>query len=99
MPSTFAVTVTGLRAAQSALDAAGHNIANLATPGFRRQQVVASSTPEGGVTTSLRQAVSAGAALEADLVGVLQAKGAFVANLQVFKAADRMLGTLLDATG
>jgi flagellar hook-associated protein FlgK len=99
MSNTLAIGASGLRAAQATLDTAAHNIANLGTPGFRRQAVAATPLPSGGVTTSLTQVTQAGDDLNADVVAQLQARGAFVANLQVFKAADRMLGTLLDATG
>ena len=99
MSTTMAIGASGMRAAQAALDTAAHNIANLGTAGFRRQTVAATPLPSGGVTTTLAQAAQAGDNLEADVVAQLQARGAFVANLQVFRAADRMLGTLLDATG
>lgn len=99
MSSTLAIGASGMRAAQAALDTAAHHIANLGTDGFRRQILSARAAPSGGVTTSLSPSPQVGSDLEADLVAQLQAHGAFVANLQVFKAADRMLGTLLDATG
>jgi len=99
MSTTMAIGASGLRAAQAVLDASAHNIANLGTAGFRRQTVVATPVASGGVTTSLAQAGQAGDDLEADIVAQLQARGAFMANLQVFKAADRMLGALLDVSG
>lgn len=88
-----------MNAAQTALGASAHNIANLSTAGFRRQQVEQVSTPSGGVTTSLSAAAQEGNALEADLVGQLVAKNQFLANLAVFKTNDQMLGALLQATG
>jgi hypothetical protein len=33
------------------------------------------------------------------MVGLLQAKNSFLANLAVFKTGDRMTGSLLDALG
>ncbi len=87
-----------MRAAQSALDASAHNIANLATPGFRRAQAIHSTLADAGVTTSWAQAAQAGNAIESDMVGQLVAKNQFLANLAVFKTQDQMMGALLDAT-
>lgn len=89
----------GMQAAQAAIDVAGHNIANLATPGFRRQLASTDSTATGGVTTRLDQATRAGTAIETDLVDQLVAKNHFLANLAVFRTSDQLMGTLLDAKG
>jgi flagellar hook protein FlgE len=97
MSSVSSIALSGMNAAQTALGVAGHNIANQATAGFRRQQAVNSSSAEGGVSTTLRQAGDEGHALETDLVGELQAKNSFIANLAVFRTSDRMLGSLLNA--
>ena len=100
MPSMSAVSLSGMAAAQSALDASAHNIANLATPGFRREHVQqATMAGLAGVASARGRAAQARTDVEADMVGQLQAKNAFIANLAVFKAADGMLGTLLDTTG
>jgi hypothetical protein len=34
--------------------------------------------------------------METDIVGLLQSKNAFLANLAVFRTSDRMLGSLFD---
>ena len=99
MNSSSAIALSGLAAAQLGLQVSAHNIANLNTAGFRRQQAVQSADPSGGVSTTVRQAVQAGDALEADVVGQLEAKNAFLANLAVFRAQDRMAGSLLDTLG
>ena len=46
----------------------------------------------------MQRHAAAGEALEADVVAQLQAKNAYLANLAVFKAADKMAGVLLDKT-
>jgi len=99
MSSVAAIAVSGMQAAQLGLGAAAHNIANASTAGFRRQTVVAEAAPSGGVTTRLAQANIAGPALETDLVGTLQARNAFLANLAVFRTSDRLAGSLLDIVG
>jgi flagellar hook-associated protein FlgK len=99
MSNTLSIALSGLQAAQTRLGTAGHNIANSATPGFKRQTVDASAVPEGGVAVSVTQASQAGHALEEDMVGLLQGEHAFLANLAVFKAQDRMMGSLLDTAG
>jgi flagellar hook-associated protein FlgK len=96
MNAPISIALSGLQAAQSRLGVAGHNLANLGTAGFRRQTVEAAAVPGGGVAVSIARAPSPGAAIEEDLVGLLQAEHAFKANLAVFKAHDRMLGGLLD---
>lgn len=97
MSSLAAIALSGLNAAQAGLRTSAHNIANLGTAGFRRQELVlASGGAGGGVATSLRQASRPGDALATDVVGQLQARNAFLANLAVFRADDRMVGSLLD---
>lgn len=90
------VSLSGMRAALAGLDAAGHNIANMATLDFLRQQVVSSTQVAGGVQTSFTQATQRGSNVEADMVDQLVAKNAFLANLAVFKTGDQLLGSLLD---
>ena len=46
--------------------------------------------------TTWGTAKAPGDSLESDVVGLLQAKNAFLANLAVFRAGDRMMGALLD---
>jgi flagellar hook protein FlgE len=97
MLTTSAIALSGLSAAQASLQASAHNIANLATGGFRRQQALASTTASGGVSVSLTTSAVSGSSPETDMVGLLQAKDSFLANLAVFKTSDRVLGSLLDA--
>ncbi len=75
-----------------------HNIANTSTPGFRSEVVSQSEQVGGGVTAKVSQAAEPGESLEADMVGQLEDKNAFLANLRVFKTGDQMMGALLDAT-
>ncbi len=97
MNSTSALALSGMNAAQVRMDSGAHNIANLGSEGFRRQQVLQSPRAAGGVETTIVRADLAGPAMEADMVDMLQAKNAFLANLAVFKAGNRVMGTLLDA--
>lgn len=96
MQSVRSIALSGMTAATSSLGVAAHNLANLGTTGFRRQ--VASSEPGagGGVVARIDPAAEAGNAVEADMVGLLAARHAFVANLAVFRVSDAMTGTLLD---
>lgn len=98
MTDVSAIALSGLNAAQATLRASAHNVANLATDGFRRQQVVASTAAggAGGVVTQVVTADAPGPARESDAVTQLQAKHAFLANLAVFRTHDRMMGALLD---
>ena len=99
MASISSIALSGMRAAQTSLGASAHNVANLNTPGFRRQEVVQTEEKEGGVSTTITQSRVEGPALETDLVAQLQAKNAFLANLSVFKTSNQMAGALLDKKG
>ena len=96
MSSIPSIALSGMNAAQAQLDAAAHNIANLSTPGFHRQEVEQTPQAGGGVATSVTQSPVEGPSLEADVVSQLQAKHAFIANLAVFKTSNEMMGALLD---
>ena len=96
MASVSSVSLSGLNAAQTRIDSAAHNIANIETTPFRRQEVVQSEQKNGGVSTTLGKSAVEGPALETDMVAQLQAKNAFLANLAVFKASNQMTGALLD---
>lgn len=96
MSSISSIAQSGMNAAQTQLQSAANNIANLGTEGFHRQQVVQNERPQGGVTTSVTRAAAAGPDLTADVVAQLQAKNAFLANLAVFKTGNKMAGALLD---
>lgn len=96
MNPTASISLGGLHAAQTALAASAHNIANSATGGFRRQVVTSTAREGGGVGVSLDQAPEAGHALETDVLGLLTAKNHFLANLVVFKTSDAMARTVLD---
>lgn len=96
MNSLSSIALSGMNAAQTSLNASAHNVANLATDGFKRQEAVQTEQAGGGVNTTVRQADVAGNALETDVVTQLQAKHSFIANLAVFKTSNQMAGALLD---
>ena len=96
MTSITAIAVSGMTAAQARLNPSAHNIANLNTEGFVRQELDQQAQAQGGVSTLVRAADAPGPALATDVVSQLQAKHAFLANLAVFKSQDKMAGALLD---
>ncbi len=85
-----------MQAAQTQLRTSAHNVANLATDGFRRQQVRQTPQSGGGVSAAIDRAETAGADLNRDVVTQLSAKNAFLANLAVFKTSNKLAGVLLD---
>ena len=99
MSSISSISLSGMNAAQTALSASAFNIANLGTDGFRRQQVEQTSVAPAGVNATVGQASVPGDAMVTDMVDMLQANNAFLANLAVFKTSAKMAGTLLDAVG
>lgn len=88
-----------MRAAQQRMDLAGHHIANVATPGLQRLQVVQHAQDGGGVRIQLAPAEGPGQGLAADLVELRQAQQLFTANLRTVQAADDRLGRVLDLFG
>ncbi|MBP9150065.1 MAG: flagellar basal body rod protein [Rhodoferax sp.] len=96
MASITSIALSGMTAAQARLNTSAHNIANLNTEGFVRQELDQQAQAQGGVSTVVRAADAPGASLEADVVSQLQAKHVFLANLAVFKSQDKMAGALLD---
>jgi flagellar hook-associated protein FlgK len=97
MNAITSISLSGMQAAQSRLNVSSHNIANLNTPGFHRQELTQRAMPGGGVVTQV-VGTSAGSGLETDVVQQLQAKNSFLASLSVFKTRDEMIGTLLDTS-
>jgi flagellar hook-associated protein FlgK len=96
MNAVSSIALSGLQAAQTRLGSSAHNIANAATPSFRRQLVAQQTVPAGGVVATIARAPVAGDALAEDLVALKLAQHLFGANLKVLRTQDRMLGTLLD---
>jgi flagellar hook-associated protein FlgK len=98
MASVSSTALSGMQAAQTQLNATAHNVANLNTEKFQRQEVVNKErAASNGVTAQVRKASQEGAEPETDMVAQLQAKNAFLMNLSVFKSNDKMAGALLDA--
>jgi flagellar hook-associated protein FlgK len=96
MSSINTIALSGMNAAQTALDASASNVANANTPGYKRLEVVNSPQSGGGVTATVRVSNQESASQEADAVSQLQAKNAFIANLAVFKTSNKLAGALLD---
>jgi len=96
MASISSVPLSGMNAAQTVLNSSAHNVANMNTSQFRRQEVTQTAQTGGGVTTSLTTASTDGSSLNEDVVAQLQAKNSFLANLAVFKTGDQMAGTMLN---
>ncbi len=97
MSSIGSIASSGLRAAQLQLDSAAHNVANAATPGFRRQEAeLQSEADQGGVRAQAVRAQQEGAALEADAVNQIASTYSFAANLQMLRTEDRMMGALFN---
>jgi flagellar hook protein FlgE len=96
MNSISSIAFSGMNAATVRLGAAGHNVANAATAGFRRQQVAQATQAGGGVTTSFSQATAVGNNLAADAVEQMSALYVFKANLRTIQVEHEMLGSLLD---
>lgn len=114
MTAISANSLSGINAAQTALDVSAHNVANQATPGFKRQEVVRTQAEGGGVQVTVTQAPPEPTASlpqnaaqttppadisTADLAEMLKSKNALLANLSVFRADNLMGGKLLSVKG
>ena len=98
MASISSIGSSGLQAAQLRLDASANNVANMNTPGYRREVVVQQEAADSaGVQASLQREQDAkGVALEQEAVEQMSATYAFKANLQTIKTQVEMMGSLLD---
>lgn len=96
MNAISSISLSGMQAAQTRLDASAHNVANQQTEGFQPLEVQQSTQQDGGVNAQVERSTGAGPSLEDDVVAQLQAKNSFLANLNVFKTNDSMLGSLLN---
>ncbi len=85
-----------MQAAQLRLASSAHNVANLQTPGFQRQQVQQQALPpQAGVQAQVRPG-SEGTELNTEAVEQISASYAFKANVLMLRSADAMIGSLLD---
>jgi len=91
-------SLSGMNAAQTRLDVAANNIANLSTDNFTRKEVVQADLPQGGtVVADIKSAAQSGSNLEADMVEQLKARNTYMTNLSVFKSNnDMLMGTIID---
>ena len=96
MTALSSIALSGMNAAQTRMAVAGHNIANVQTPGFRPQQVAQRTQAGGGVAAAVATAAQPGVSLANELVGQMSAGYAFKANLRTLEVERSMLGTLLD---
>lgn len=96
MNAITGIAASGLRAASAGMQAAAHNIANLATPDATRQAVSMSAQQTGGVSATVVEASDDPAAPVEDVAAMLTYRAMAGANLFVLKIADQTLGGLLD---
>ncbi|PPC81063.1 MAG: flagellar basal body rod protein [Methylotenera sp.] len=90
--------LSGMNAAQTRLDVAANNIANLSTNNFTRKEVVQTDLPQAGTKVAdVRNTGQAGSNLEADMVEQIKARNTYMTNLSVFKSNnDMLMGTIID---
>ena len=109
--SALNIGITSLRAYQRALDISSHNIANANTAGFQPEQAQFQEAIAGGVVVNISQngsvasgftvsselaSVTSGTDLATELINTIQFKAGFQFSAKIVKAADDVLGTLID---
>lgn len=96
MNALSSIAASGLRTAQTHLDASARNIASQSNPVASRQAARQGEAASAGVSPLLSQSGEAGPALEKDLIYQLQSKNEFLTNLQTLKTDQAKMGSLLD---
>jgi flagellar hook protein FlgE len=96
MNSLSSIAQSGMGAAMLRLGAAANNIANVSTPGYRREAVQQQALPEGGVDSSIGRDAERGDDLAEDVVQQMIASYSFKANLRVIQTQNDITGSLLD---
>jgi flagellar hook protein FlgE len=102
MGVSFAAPISGIQVSQTRMDVTAHNVANVNTPGFAQSTVEqAEVRPEGVRIASITKTPNSNPALSnTDLAEAAKEeivnKDTLAADVNVIKAKDRMLGTLLD---
>ncbi len=91
-------SLSGMNVAQTRLDVAANNVANIGADGYARKEVLQANLPEGGTKVAgIRSSGQAGSNLEADMVEQLKARNTYMTNLSVFKSNnDMLMGTIID---
>lgn len=99
----FGIALSGLRAAGAGLAVQARNVANLSSDGYRARQVELAAQAEGGVQVqglSMDPSPPVPGASNVDLASeTVQGMGfdlMYRANLQVLKAEDERMKTVLD---
>jgi flagellar basal body rod protein FlgC len=96
--SSYDISVSGLLAQGSRVNAIARNIANINTPNYAPSDVITISQDSqnnlSGVTTS--DVSQPDESLENDLVDLSTAKNSYAADAKVIKAQDEMDQALLD---
>lgn len=94
---SMSTALSGVSAAQERMRASAHNVANLSTAGYRREQVALSSLPaESGVQVSRSTATQPGVSAEREMIEQRSATYSYVANLRVLETQIKTTGALLD---
>jgi flagellar basal-body rod protein FlgC len=107
MTGASSIALSGMRDAQLRVDVAAHNIANMNTDGFVPSRVISSEARGGGVQSTVqpgtppplppgRPPLPSGTDLPTELMGMMTAELAYVANAMVLRTQAEMTGTLLD---
>ena len=107
------IALTGMHHQTRRMNASASNVANIETDEYRAVRAEARTTPEGGVTTSIRETddpspvvaeadgtlrTASNTNLAAERVAQISATHAFAANVAVARTADEMQESLLDLT-
>ncbi|MFC3148612.1 flagellar basal body protein [Piscinibacterium candidicorallinum] len=87
--------LSGLNAANLRMAASANNVANMNTPGYRRQGVEQAALPSGGVAATVTQASEPGVELTGEVVEQKMALYSFKANVLVLQTQDQMQRALL----
>ena len=96
MLSVSSTSQSAMSAAQNSMELSASQVAAAASvSNSPRQRVPEAERAEGEASVKQANAAEAGPSMETDLVGMLQEKNSFLANLAVFRNSERMTGGLI----
>jgi flagellar hook protein FlgE len=92
----FTIAASGLRAAQTQVNVAAHNIANTGTPGFKAQSAELTDVVTGGVAVTGLQPTGQPVDLATQQANLKKAAEMYNANGNVVHVANQMLHSMLN---
>lgn len=105
MDTSYAVSISGMHAAQTRQDITAHDVANINTDGFEEYSAIQEDTNPGTSIASIRKTDTYSSTAPSNTDFAIEAKEmainktAYTAGGKVLRVQDQMTGELLDMVG